>query len=333
MKQITVIVPIYNVEKYLKKCIVSLIKQTFKDFDVLLVNDGSPANEQVIIDEYVSKYPNLFKCIKKENGGYGSVLELAINSIGTPYFLVCDPDDTLTDNALEILYKLISDNDCDIAIGCKNYVYDNSDEATYHQVYNKDYVTFKDIEVADKESKEIEKFYFLDPSPHAKLYKTKNAKGCLFPKKIGYTDNLLYYYNLSKANRVVYTSKALSNYLIDRPGNSMSLVNEKFITSQIEVFNSILKQATNNPMLDYRMFESFMWLFYEIKRVDCSKEKKLELALSLTNSFKELSKYSRDVLNKYKEYSKAHFMERIRDKKIIRNENNAYINYARKIYG
>lgn len=333
MKKIAVIVPIYNVEKYLRKCLDSLLKQTFKDFEVLLVNDGSPYNEQAIIDEYVDKYPDVFKGIKKENGGYGSVLELSINSINTPYFLVCDPDDTLTDDALDVLYKLISENDCDIAIGCKNYVYDSSDEITYHQVYNKDYVSFNDLELANKDSKEIEKFYFLDPSPHAKLYKTGNAKGCIFPKKIGYTDNLLYYYNLSKANKVVYTSKALSNYLIDRPGNSMSLVSEKYIISQVEVFNSILKQANNNSMLDYRMYESFMWLFYEIKRVDCPKEKKLELALNLDNSFKELSKYSNDILAKYKEYSKAKFTERLRDKKIIRNENSAYINYARKIYG
>lgn len=337
MEKISIIVPIYNVEKYVRKCFDSLLNQTFKDFVVFAVNDGSPANEQTIIDEYVSKYPNIFKGIKKENGGYGSVLELAINTIDTPYFIVCDPDDTLEPNALEVLYELITKNDCDIAIGCKNYVYENSDEINYHQVFNKDYVSINDLEVASKDSNEIDKFYFVDPSPHAKLYKTENAKGCLFPQKIGYTDNLLYYYNLAKANKVVYTSKALSNYLIDREGNSMSLVSDKYITSQKEVFESIytqtIKNNTNNAMLDYRLFETFMWLFYEIKRVDVDNEAKLELALSLDESFKRLSSKSDLILEKYNQYSKASFFEKLRDKKIIRDKDNAYIKYAEKIYG
>lgn len=337
MEKISVIVPIYNVEKYVRKCFDSLLNQTFNDFVILAINDGSPANEHTIIDEYVSKYPNKFKGIKKDNGGYGSVLELAINTITTPYFIVCDPDDTLEPNALEVLYELVSTYDCDIAIGCKNYVYENSDEINYHQVFNKDYVNISDLETATKGTDEIDKFYFIDPSPHAKLYKSDNAKGCLFPLKVGYTDNLLYYYNLVKANKVIYTSKALSNYLIDRQGNSMSLVSDKYITSQKEVFESIYTQTINNnintAMLDYRLFETFMWLFYEIKRVDVNSEKKLELALSLDESFKLLSKSSDLILTKYNKYSKASFFEKIRDKKIIKGKNNSFIKYAEKIYG
>ena len=75
MPKFSVIVPIYNVEAYLERCLNSLKNQTFTDFEVLCVNDGSPANEQVIIDEYVKKYPEIIKGIRKENGGYGSVLE------------------------------------------------------------------------------------------------------------------------------------------------------------------------------------------------------------------------------------------------------------------
>ena len=100
MSKISIIVPTYNVEKYIAKCLDSLVIQDYDDYDVLVVNDGSPFNEQVIIDEYVKKYPNIIKSIVKENGGYGSVLELAISKSDAEYILVCDPDDYLTPNAL-----------------------------------------------------------------------------------------------------------------------------------------------------------------------------------------------------------------------------------------
>ena len=65
MKEVTIIVPIYNVEKYLRACFESLLRQTSREFTVLAVNDGSPDNSQKIIDEYAVKYPDLIKGITK----------------------------------------------------------------------------------------------------------------------------------------------------------------------------------------------------------------------------------------------------------------------------
>ena len=76
MPLISVIVPVYNVEKYLRKCLDSLVNQTFTDYEVVLVNDGSTDNSQSIIDEYQSKYPCI-KSFKKENGGMSSARNMA----------------------------------------------------------------------------------------------------------------------------------------------------------------------------------------------------------------------------------------------------------------
>ena len=103
MKQVTVIVPIYKVEKYLRTCFESLKAQTSDEFVVMAVDDGSPDGCGKIIDEYTAAYPGLITGIHKENGGYGSVLELAIKTCTTPYFMICDPDDTLQPNAVENL--------------------------------------------------------------------------------------------------------------------------------------------------------------------------------------------------------------------------------------
>ena len=104
MAEITVVVPIYNVEEYIGKCLVSLINQTFTNFEVWAINDGSPDNSSNIVEEY-SKQDKRIKLINKENGGYGSVLEYGIKNISSKYFLVCDPDDWLETNALEELYN------------------------------------------------------------------------------------------------------------------------------------------------------------------------------------------------------------------------------------
>ena len=67
--KVSVILPVYNVEKYLNKCLDSLINQSLDNFEIIVVNDGSPDNSQKIIDEYVSKYPKIVKSYIKENGG------------------------------------------------------------------------------------------------------------------------------------------------------------------------------------------------------------------------------------------------------------------------
>ena len=70
--KVSVIVPVYNVEKYVDKCLDSLVNQTLEDIEIIVVNDGSIDNSQKIIDKYIKKYPKKIKSVMKENGGQGS---------------------------------------------------------------------------------------------------------------------------------------------------------------------------------------------------------------------------------------------------------------------
>ena len=67
--KVSVIVPVYNVEQYLPKCLDSLVNQTLEEIEILVVNDGSPDNSQAIIDDYASRYPDKIRAFIKENGG------------------------------------------------------------------------------------------------------------------------------------------------------------------------------------------------------------------------------------------------------------------------
>lgn len=321
MAQVTVIVPIYNVEKYLRACFESLLGQTSRDFTVLAVNDGSPDNSQAIIDEYTAKYPDRIRSLVKENGGYGSVLELAVASIDTPYFLVCDPDDTLEPEAVETLLSLAQVSGADLTVGAKTFVYENSSERDYDPAYNTAFAALKSNTLYYRGTPEFDDLFFIDPSPHAKLYRTEKSRIISFPKKVGYTDNLLFYMNLLQADTVIYTDRPLANYLIDRAGNSMGDVSVKAMRGEIRVFREIEAQASalrNVPdIFWYRMFESFKFMLYKTRRVKGTDEEYGQIMDELEEVVKPLCSHADGILPYYKKYTRAKVVERMRDRQLL----------------
>ena len=116
MVKMSVIVPVYNVEKYIDKCLDSLVNQTLKDIEIIVVNDGSPDNSQEIIDRYVKKYPKKVKSYIKENGGLGSARNLGLEHAKGEYISFVDSDDYLDLNALEEMHALAKKDNSDIVI-------------------------------------------------------------------------------------------------------------------------------------------------------------------------------------------------------------------------
>lgn len=319
MKKISIIVPVYNVEKYIAKCLDSLVNQTYDNYDVLVVNDGSPANEQAIIDTYAKKYPNLIKSIVKENGGYGSVLELAINRSDAEYVLVCDPDDYLDKDALSTLMSYRDKDDVDLVVGAKYLVYEDNDEKKYDQSFNSEFGRLIDGRLYKKDSEEFNTLYFLEPSPHAKLYKRDIVKNIKFPFKVSYTDNLLYFYTLSKVNTVTYCDKALSYYLINREGNTRTDLKPTIIDSWVKVFNSIMDQVNNaSDIFYYRMFESFYSIYYKIDNIKADNDEKLEKYKLLYTFLEKLIPYKEEILKLNDKYQN--------DTKTIRKQKELLLN-------
>lgn len=321
MAEVTIVVPIYKVEKYLRACFDSLLKQTSSNYTVLAINDGSPDHSEEIIKEYCAKYPDKIKGIKKQNGGYGSVLQVALKEMKTPYFLICDPDDTLEENAVETLLNLAKISGADITIGAKTFVYEDSKDRDYDLAYNKEFVTLKRDTVYKSSTKEFDDLFFIDPSPHAKLYRTDLARGIKFPEHVGYTDNLLFYISLLNSKKVIYTDKALANYLVNRTGNTMTDVSYKAMNGQILVFKTILTHADKlkdvRDIFYYRMFESYKFMLYQSRRMNCTKEE-YETALNYLGTFVEkLCDHEKEIKPLYKKYTKCSFIERSKDEALM----------------
>lgn len=259
-KTISIIVPIYNVEEYLSKCFDSLLEQTYKNIEVLAVIDGSQDNSADIVKEY-SKRDSRIKCIEKENGGYGSVLEYAIRQIKNEYFLICDPDDWLEKNAIEILYENAIKYDLDIICGDKYYVYSSDYSKEYASSVNVNYPVKANEVMTNEEAKKI---VLLNTTPHAKLYRTALAKNIKFPRKVSYTDFLLFVACASNARRTMYIDRALAYYLVDRIGNTVTDVSLKSLNAKITVFNETYSYLINNNNLNKYIFTK---MYFQIRGV------------------------------------------------------------------
>lgn len=122
--KLSILVPVYNVEKYLPRCIESVLSQDFTDYEVILVDDGSPDKSGNICDEYSIKYPNRIKVVHKENGGHNSARLAGFNKASGKYIMFLDSDDYLQPNALTVLYNKIEEG-YDIVKGTNNRVYND----------------------------------------------------------------------------------------------------------------------------------------------------------------------------------------------------------------
>lgn len=121
---ISIIVPVYKVERYLHKCLDSILSQTFTDFELILVNDGSPDNCGNICDEYAEK-DNRVIVIHKKNGGQASARNKALEIVRGEYIGFVDSDDWIEPDMYELLYNMCIQNQCDIAACTYNIHYKN----------------------------------------------------------------------------------------------------------------------------------------------------------------------------------------------------------------
>lgn len=123
---VSVIVPIYNVEKYLYKCIDSIVNQTLKDIEIILVDDGSTDNSGKIIDEYAKQDARIV-AIHKENGGQSSARNIGLEIAKGKYVGFVDSDDWISNDMYELLYKSIIEDNYDISV-CGRCAYSSENQ-------------------------------------------------------------------------------------------------------------------------------------------------------------------------------------------------------------
>ena len=123
---VSIVIPIYNVEIYLKKCIDSILNQSFDDFEIILVNDGSKDSSLDICNEYLKKDTRI-NLVNKTNGGLSSARNAGLNVAKGKYISFIDPDDCINENYFNILINKAEMNDCDVIVSGYRTVPNNVD--------------------------------------------------------------------------------------------------------------------------------------------------------------------------------------------------------------
>lgn len=219
-KILTLIVPIYNTQEYLPKCLNSLLvkEELMSGLEVLLIIDGSPDNSINIAREYEGKYPNTFKVINKDNGGYGSVLSRGIKEAQGKYCKVLDSDDWYDNQSFNQFLEILQNLDTDVVVTdyVREYVFENRSElltlpnTKSYQLYS-----------IDEDIKNLNKDIFM---MHRLAYKTEIVRQAQidFPEKIFYTDTLFASIPLFFAKNLYYINLPLYRYFIGRDGQTIS---------------------------------------------------------------------------------------------------------------
>ncbi len=236
MVDISVIVPIYNAEKYLNKCVDSLINQTKKELEFILVNDGSTDKTEEIIKSYKD---SRIKYFKNKNQGIGKTRNFGIEKATGKYIMFLDSDDYLKNNACEILYKRVEKTDADLAI-CDFYkIYDSGVEEKIKLL------SFKPTTLRKTPSLVNE----INLAPWNKLYK----KELITKNKIKFVENLKYedapfvIEAFSKAGKIIKVDEYLNYYLIH--GNSETTVRDKRCFDILKIIDLIRKNTKNEAYL------------------------------------------------------------------------------------
>lgn len=118
-EKVSVIIPAYNAEKYLEECLNSVLNQTYKDVEIVVINDGSVDGTRSILDNYAQSHENIV-VIHTENGGVSRARNIGLSHATGDYIMFLDSDDLLVANAIEILLRDLKENSADVAAGMMN---------------------------------------------------------------------------------------------------------------------------------------------------------------------------------------------------------------------
>ena len=255
MAKVSVVVPIYNVEKYLPECIDSIIAQKLKDIEIICVDDGSTDNSVAILNEY-SKKDNRIKIITKPNAGYGNSMNMGMDVATGEYIGIVESDDWVEPDMFFDLYNAAKKHDADIV---KSDYFEFSTVAKKEEIYIQTPVDpwFYNRVISANTCGDI--FHFR-MNTWTGIYRTS------FLRKYGinhnetpgasYQDNGFWFKTISMADRIVYVDKAYYHYRQDNPNSSINSKGKIFC--MCDEYKFIREFLEKDPVLFQKHLKIFL---------------------------------------------------------------------------
>lgn len=233
--KVSIIVPIYNVEQYLRECIDSLVHQTYQNIEILLVHDGSKDRSDLIMEEYKQKYPHIVKTFYKENGGLADARNYGLQYATGDYVCFVDSDDYVDTAMVEELLKKATETGADVVIADLTFYYeDHSRPSFVSKALNTSFGV------------DIHKAVFMSAMyACSKIYRRSlfTEHQLQYPKGLWYEDIPVTSMIFALADKIAYLDKPLYFYR-QREG---SIMNSKYDPRMYHIFD-ILDLAKENVL-------------------------------------------------------------------------------------
>lgn len=234
MPKVSVIVPVYNVEQYIEKCIQSLVNQTLEDIEIIVVNDGTKDNSEDIIINYQKQFPQKIKYLKKENGGLSSARNFGISNATGDYICFLDSDDYVETNIYETMYNEAVRGNYDM-VEC-GFIWEYPNKKTID--LGKIYYTQKEALLRAR------------VVAWNKLYRRDIIinSGILFPHGLRYEDVEFFYNILPNIKKIGFVKQPLIHYI--QRSNSISNTQNEKTKDMFIVLDNVLDFYKKNNLWD-----------------------------------------------------------------------------------
>ena len=317
--KISVIIPVYNSSTYLRKCLDSVVNQTLKDIEIIVINDGSTDDSKNIIEEYSCKYKNII-FIDQENKGIGKTRNIGIKKATGEYITFVDSDDYIKENMLEEYYKYAKKHNFDLVIG------------SYIKKINNKEIIFENNKFKTGNVKTTPQIlYLIEYGPWAKLYKREMLinNNIYFDEKRKYEDMPFVSKALLKSKLIGQITEPYYYYIIHN--NSETTTMDKRVFDILDILKEIKdyykREYYLRDELDYVIINKVTTYMLQ-QRVQ--KDNKLRIEF-IDAGYAFLNKNIKNWRgNKY--YKKTNFLKRIikNNKKILKIYCNIYAFIIRK---
>ena len=256
---ISIIIPAYNIENYIAKCLDSLINQTYRNLEIIVVDDGSSDNTRKIVDEYAVKYENI-KLIHKKNGGVSAARNTGIEVANGDYIGFVDGDDTVDEEMFEVLIDNAIKYNADISHCGYKMVFPSRIDYYYNTgilVEQDNQLGLKDLIMGSR----------VEPGLVNKLYKRELFKKVRLNENIKINEDLLAnYYLFKQSQKSVFYDKCMYSYILRKGSAATSKVNINKILDPVKVRKEMLEDLGKESNLYNIFYEKYIMSLVNICR-------------------------------------------------------------------
>lgn len=308
MPKVSIIIPTYNVEKYLVECMESVVNQTLSDIEIICIDDGSTDNSGKILDDYAQK-DNRIKVIHKENGGYGKAMNVGLDNTTGEYIGIVEPDDYVTLEMYETLYNIAKEKDLDFIKSDFNRFVGEGDnlQKFYYKLDESDCYYNKIINLQN----DITPFRFI-MNTWSGIYKKEflekyNIRHNVTPGA-SFQDNGFWFQTFMYATRAYFLNRPF--YMNRRDNPNSSVKNRAKVYALTEEYKYIRSIIDKNS--DLKKFIGVYWVakfnnyIFNINRIDKSFHK--EFMKTFINEYIEAKNKNEIYFELFEEYGLLHLI-------------------------